>query len=91
MSKYWRNFSRSAHSNTEVTPLFSYTSSRTDVAHKHNSQFTKSKFALNFVEGFSVKTKRMFTNLHFVNDLLWEIVNMFYGNYLPSMQSQSDS
>ena len=38
-----------------------------------------------------MKTKRMFTNLDFVNDLLWEIVNMFYGNYLLSMQSQSDS
>ena len=58
----------------------SYTSSRTNVAHKHNSQFAQSKFAPKFVEGFSVKTKRMFTNLDFVNDLLWVIVNMFYGN-----------
>ena len=67
LSKYTTNFSRSVHCNTEVTPICSYTSSRTDAAHKHNSQFAQSKFAPKFVEGFSVKTKRMLTNLDFVN------------------------
>ena len=79
------------HTPTLKLLLYKLHKSRTDVAHKHNSQFAQPKFAPKFVEGFSVKTKRMFTNLDFVNDLLWEIVNMFYGNYLLSMQSQSDS
>ena len=45
LSKYRTNFSGSTYSNTEVTPICSYTSSRTDVVHKHNSQFAQSKFA----------------------------------------------